>query len=90
LGTEDLTPSSRKASRRKQQFLGKQQFLEPFPGLMLNEPVTYYWDFDNPANFAADGPTPGEYLFSTGQSGPVGKQADGVQAQVKADGVQWA
>lgn len=58
--------------------------------VILNEPVTYYWDFDNPANFAADGPTPGEYLFSSGQSGPVGQQADGVKAQVKAPGVQWA
>jgi hypothetical protein len=57
--------------------------------VMLNEPVTYYWDFDNPANFAADGPTPGEYLFSSGQQGSVGKQADGVKAQVKASGVQW-
>jgi hypothetical protein len=58
--------------------------------VMLNEPVTYYWDFDNPANFAADGPTPGEYLFSSGQSGPVGKQADGVKAQVKVRGAHWA
>ncbi|MCU0982160.1 MAG: hypothetical protein MUF25_23645, partial [Pirellulaceae bacterium] len=58
--------------------------------VILNEPVTYYWDFDNPANFAADGPAPGEYLFSNGQGGPVGKQADGVKAQVKAAGVQWA
>jgi hypothetical protein len=58
--------------------------------VILNEPVTYYWDFDNPANFAADGPAPGEYFFSNGQSGSVGKQADGVKAQVKASGVQWA
>lgn len=58
--------------------------------VVLNEPVTYYWDFDNPANFAADGPAPGEYLFSSGQTGHVGKQADGVQAQVKAGGANWA
>jgi len=58
--------------------------------VVLNEPVTYYWDFDNPANFAADGPTPGEFLFSNGRTGPVGKQADGVAAQVKAGGTQWA
>jgi len=57
--------------------------------VVLNEPVTYYWEFDNPANFAADGPTPGEYLFSNGRTGPVGKQADGVSAQVKAAGTQW-
>jgi len=58
--------------------------------VILNEPVTYYWDFDNPINFAADGPTPGEYLFSNGHTGPVGKQADGVSAQVKSAGTQWA
>jgi len=52
--------------------------------VLLTEPVAYYWDFDNPKNFAADGPTPGTYLFSNGQTGPVGKHADGVQAQVKA------
>jgi len=58
--------------------------------VVLNEPVEYYWDFDNPQNFAADGPTPGEYLFANGATGPVGKEADGVPAQVKAGGVHWA
>ncbi len=58
--------------------------------VILSEPVRYYWDFDDPKNFAADGPTPGEYLFSNGQSGPVGRAADGVQAQVAAPSVHWA
>lgn len=58
--------------------------------VLLNEPQTYYWEFDNPINFAADGPTPGEYLFSTGQTGRVGRLADGVSAQVKASSAQWA
>ena len=57
--------------------------------VVLNEPVGHYWDFDNPRNFAADGPTPGTYLFSTGATGPVGKEADGVPAQVKAAGAFW-
>jgi hexosaminidase len=52
--------------------------------VILSEPAGTYWDFDNPANFAADGPAPGTYLFSTGATGPVGQQADGVPAQVKA------
>ena len=56
----------------------------------LNAPVGYFWAFDDPRNFAADGPTPGTYLFSTGATGPVGKQADGVEAQVKAGGAQWS
>ena len=56
----------------------------------LADPLDYYWDFDNPENFAADGPTPGEYLFANGKTGPVGKNADAVPAQVKAGGVRWA
>ncbi|MCP4784692.1 MAG: family 20 glycosylhydrolase [Fuerstiella sp.] len=55
-----------------------------------NDPVGTYWDFDNPRNFAADGPTPGSYLFSNGQTGPVGKQADGVPAQVKQNNAFWS
>ena len=55
----------------------------------LNYGVEYYWDFDNPDNFAADGPTPGTYLFSNGATGRVGRKADGVPAQVKAANVRW-
>jgi hypothetical protein len=50
--------------------------------VMLNDGTRMYWDYDNPKNFAADGPTPGTYLFSNGKTGPVGKQAEGVAAQV--------
>jgi hypothetical protein len=57
--------------------------------VVLSEPVDRYWDFDNPKNFAADGPTPGRYLFSSGAAGPVARQADGVPGQVKANGVHW-
>jgi hypothetical protein len=55
----------------------------------LNEPTTVYWDFDNPKSFAADGPTPGQWLFSDGRSGMVGREADGVPAQVKAPSAYW-
>jgi hypothetical protein len=55
----------------------------------LNSPVGYFWAFDDPRNFAADGPTPGQYLFSNGATGAVGKEADGVKAQVKAAGTHW-
>jgi hypothetical protein len=57
--------------------------------VVLSDPVGYYWDFDNPQNFAADGPTPGQFLFPNGATGTVGREADGVPAQVKADSVQW-
>ncbi|MCR4415263.1 MAG: family 20 glycosylhydrolase [Thermoguttaceae bacterium] len=58
--------------------------------VMLDEPVDGFWNFDTPRNFAADGPTPGEYLFSSGAKGPVGKQADGVSAQVEGPGTFWS
>jgi len=61
----------------------------PWVEVTLNAPVRYFWAFDSPQNFAGDGPTPGRYLFSTGATGAVGKHADGVGAQVKADGAQW-
>ncbi len=55
----------------------------------LNSPVGYFWAFDDPKSFAADGPTPGQYLFSTGAGGAVGKEAEGVSAQVHAAGAHW-
>jgi hypothetical protein len=58
--------------------------------VILSDAVDYYWDFDNPRNFAADGPSPGKYLFSTGETGAVGREADGVSAQVRAAAADWA
>lgn len=57
--------------------------------VVLGEGVNYYWDFDNPKNFAADGPTPGRFLFSGGATGAVGKEGDGAKAQVEAPGSSW-
>ncbi|NLX99132.1 MAG: family 20 glycosylhydrolase [Rhodopirellula sp.] len=57
--------------------------------IVLDNPVTHYWDFDDPKNFAADGPEPGRYLFSDGSSGAVAKQADGVPGQVEQAGTFW-
>jgi hypothetical protein len=57
--------------------------------VLLSEATSVYWDFDDPKNFAADGPTPGRWLFSDGTSGPVGREADGVPAQVKAPNTSW-
>ena len=58
--------------------------------VVLDDPASYYWDFDDTKNFASDGPTPGKYLFSNGTTGPVGARADGVRAQVEASGVFWS
>ncbi len=57
--------------------------------VVLNDPVGHYWDFDDPANFASDGPTPGTYLFSSGATGPVGARAAGVSAQVEQASTFW-
>lgn len=57
--------------------------------VFLDAPVPTYWDFDDPRNFAADGPAPGQFLFSNGQSDTVGREADGVPAQVKAPHTYW-
>ena len=58
--------------------------------VVLNEPTGHYWDFDTPENFAADGPTPGTYLFSNGATGPVSKQGPHTETQVKAQNVHWS
>jgi hypothetical protein len=57
--------------------------------VLLGEASEVYWDFDDPKNFAADGPTPGTWRFSDGQIGRVGREADGVSAQVKAGNTYW-
>jgi hypothetical protein len=57
--------------------------------VILSEPTPLYWDFDDPKNFAADGPTPGTWLFSNGETGSVGREAEGLQAQVKAANTYW-
>lgn len=51
--------------------------------------VKAHSNYDNADNFAADGPTPGKYLFSTGQNGSVGKLVDNRAAQVMVPGAFW-
>ena len=58
--------------------------------VVLSDPTGHYWDFDPPKNFAADGPTPGTYLFANGKTGPVAREADGVPGQVRGGRVPWA
>ena len=52
--------------------------------VVLNEPTGHYWDSDKPENFAAEGPSPGAYLFSNGTTGPVSKQDPHIETQVRA------
>ena len=57
--------------------------------VVLNEPVGHYWEFDNPKNFAADGPSPGTYLFSDGTTGPVSRDGPFTETQVRVPNVHW-
>jgi hypothetical protein len=57
--------------------------------VVLSEPTDHYWEFDNPKNFAGDGPTPGTYLFSNGTTGAVSKEGPHTETQVKARNVHW-
>ncbi|MHC4404625.1 MAG: glycoside hydrolase family 20 zincin-like fold domain-containing protein [Planctomycetota bacterium] len=57
--------------------------------VLLSEPTGHYWDFDSPSNFAADGPNPGSYLFSNGETGPVSPEGPHDQTQVRAANVHW-
>ncbi len=58
--------------------------------VMLSDPTSHYWNFDNPVNFAGDGPTPGAYLFSNGVTGSVSKEGPYAETQVKANNVYWS
>lgn len=57
---------------------------------IYDDPTENLWNFDATDNFAADGPTPGQYRFSNGTNGPVGKRAEGVAAQVEGPGSFWS
>lgn len=58
---------------------------------VLTEPTGYYWDFDNPVNFAADLATPGTAIFSNGYFSPVAKSDEPIpSAQIFQDNTHWA
>lgn len=57
--------------------------------VMLTDLVDHYWNFDSPANFAADGPNPGSFLFANGDTGPVRPDGPFSETQVHADAVFW-
>jgi len=66
-----------------------------FAGLPLLEVITtnltgYFWNFDNPELFAADGETPGTFLFSNGTTGPTPLRGNSVGLQTRSGGTHWA
>ena len=69
--------------------------LTVYAGLPVLDVVTtyltgYYWNFDDPDLFAADGKTPGTYLFSNGKTGPTPPKGASNDLQVKESNVFWA
>lgn len=53
---------------------------QPYAEIMLARPMSFYWDYDNVSNFAADKGTPGTALFSNGHSEPVCKSDETIHA----------
>ena len=56
----------------------------------VDPPPTYYWDFDDPRYLSGDSHSPGTYLCSNGETGPVKKLTDKFASQVKVHNVSWA
>ena len=61
----------------------------PVLDVIMAYPTGYYWDFDDPAHFAADGQTPGTLLFSNGTSGPTAKRGVSIDLQTRGNGSYW-
>jgi hypothetical protein len=62
----------------------------PVLDVITTDSTGYYWNFDDPDLFAADGKTPGTYLFSNGKTGPTPPKGNSVDLQIREPGVYWA
>ena len=60
----------------------------PVMEVMTADPTDYYWNFDDPDLFAADGQTPGSFLFSNGKTGSTPSKESNLQTGEQ--GVFWA
>ncbi|MBU0608603.1 MAG: hypothetical protein KKI08_12010, partial [Armatimonadetes bacterium] len=60
---------------------------QPIVEVMLAQPVGFYWDYDNQANFAADKGNPGTALFADGYKQPVCRSDE--QVHVVRGNVAW-
>jgi hypothetical protein len=57
--------------------------------VILNVATGWFWNYDDAAPFAPDGPQPGAFLYSDGFQGAVGSVSAGTQAQVRRTSVFW-
>ena len=60
----------------------------PLLDVITMYPTDYFWNFDDPDFFAADGQTPGTFLFSNGKTGAT--PVKGSNLQTEEQGVFWA
>ena len=68
--------------------------LSVYAGLPILDVITtnqtgYYWDFDNPELFAADGETPGKFMFSNGMTGSAPSRGSTIDFQTRGNGSYW-
>ncbi|MBI3921216.1 MAG: beta-N-acetylhexosaminidase [Armatimonadetes bacterium] len=78
--------------RCKSKLTGKEKVFNFFTGtswveVMLDPPVSFYWDYDRIESFAADSPTPGTAIFSNGHTEPVCKSTE--QTHAVGHGTTW-
>ena len=57
--------------------------------ITMSVPVDYYGEYDQRENFLPEGATSGRFLFSNGQSGQVGKTAEGRSGKTWGNGASW-
>jgi hypothetical protein len=62
----------------------------PIIDVILTEKTGYFWNFDDPDIFAADGNTPGTFLFSNGITGPTPPKGNSISLQTREQDVSWA
>jgi len=62
----------------------------PVIDVVMTEPTGYFWNMDDPDLFAADGTTPGTFLFSNGNTGPTSVKGNSNSLQTREHGVFWA
>ncbi|MCL2742312.1 MAG: beta-N-acetylhexosaminidase [Planctomycetaceae bacterium] len=61
----------------------------PVLDVVMSSPTNYYWNFDAPELFAADGKTPGTLLFSNGTTAPTARRGNTVDLQTSGKGSYW-
>jgi len=61
----------------------------PIVDVITMSPTYVYWNFDNPDCFAADGKTPGAFLFANGKTGPTPRAGSTTDLQTREKDVPW-